>query len=320
MAKISIIIPAYNAEKTIERTIRSVMASTIPLDVWVVDDGSTDGTGEILDGVVGEMSGSGRVELKVSVPLSNSDSPLKVIHQQNSGAYQARLNALKRITTPYFGFVDADDTVEPTMFEKMLDFAERERLDVVRCSYDGEEDLGLTDCRIGGLADCRGENQSVNAVAETRQTVFDAYVRPALIEGKMGGTFIWNMLYRNQYDFTAFDPTDHDTNFDDMIFNLQFFLKVERMGFLNEPLYHYATTAGSAVHSFGENKLKDFREVCRVRRALLPQYGVDPDGAENRAWFKLNRMSCIKSTIRAGNLTWAQKVSIVGRLMRWKNS
>ncbi|MBQ0033076.1 MAG: hypothetical protein KBT68_09795 [bacterium] len=128
--------------------------------------------------------------------------------------------------------------------------------------------------------------------------------------------FIWDKVYRNQYDFSKFEMTDKVTNFDDMIFNLQFFLKINRMGFLNEPLYHYATTEGSAVHSFSESKLKDFREVARVRRELLPKYGADPDGAVNRAWFKLNRMNCVKATIRAGNLTWAQKVSIIGKLMK----
>ena len=301
MAKVSIIIPAYNAERGIERSVRSALAQTVrEIEVWIVDDGSTDRTGEIADRLAAE------------------DSRVRVIHQANCGCYQARLAALKAISTPWFGFLDADDTVEPTMFEKMLDFAERERLDVVRCSYDGVEDLGVgglfdcsdcSDCSIEGLTD-RG------IVAGTKPAVYDAYVRPALIEGRMGGTFVWNMLYRNQYDFAAFDPTDHDTNFEDMIFNLQFFLKVERMGFLNEPLYHYATTAGSAAHSFGENKLKDFREICRVRRALLPRYGVAADGSENRAWFWRNRMNCIRSAIRAGNLTLAQKISIVWRLMR----
>ena len=303
MNKLSVIIPAYNAAKTIERTVRSVMASTIPLDVWVVDDGSTDGTAALADRLAESCN--------PTIQQSNNPTILHVIHQQNSGAYQARLNALKRITTPYFGFVDADDTVEPDMFEKMVDFAERERLDVVQCGYDGARDLGLLDLRLFDL-----RLSGCGVVAETRQAVYDAYVRPTLIEGVRGGTFVWNMLYRNQYDFAAFDPTDRVTNFDDMIFNLQFFLKVERMGFLNEPLYHYATTAGSAAHSFGENKLKDFREICRVRRALLPKYGVAADGAENRAWFRRNRMNCVKATMRAENLTWAKKVSIIWRLMR----
>lgn len=281
------IIPAYNAERGIERSVRSALAQTVrEIEVWIVDDGSTDRTGEIAD------------------RLAAADSRVRVIHQANGGAYQARLAALKEISTPWFGFLDADDAIEPTMFEKMLDLAERERLDAVRCGYDGVEDFGL------------GETDGF--VAGTRQGVYASYVRPALIEGVKGGTFIWNMLYRNQYDFAAFDPTDHVTNFDDMIFNLLFFLKVERMGFLNKPLYHYATTDGSAVHSFGENKLKDFREVCRVRRALLPKYGVSAEGVENRSWFRRNRMNCVKATVRAANLTMAQKLSIVGRLLKMK--
>lgn len=287
MMMVSVVIPAYNAERGLERSVQSVLLQTLKnVDVLIVDDGSTDRTGEIAD------------------KLAAADARVRVIHQANCGAYQARLNALKQICAPWFGFIDADDEIEPTMFEKMLSFAERERLDVVRCSYDGTPDLGL------GTRD--------GLIAESRQEVYDAYVRPALIKGVKGGTFIWNMLYRNQYDFDSFDPTDHDTNFDDMIFNLQFFLKVERMGFLNEPLYHYATVEGSAVHSFGENKLKDFREVCRVRRALLPRYGMDPDGAENRAWFKLNRMNCVKAAIRASNLPLIQKASIVSRLLKMK--
>ena len=122
MADVSVIIPAYNAAKTVERTIRSVLASTIPVDVFVVDDGSTDGTGELLDRMEKELA-------------SANGARLVVMHQPNCGAYQARLNALKKIETPYFGFVDADDEVDPKMYEKMLAAMERGRLDAVQCGY-----------------------------------------------------------------------------------------------------------------------------------------------------------------------------------------
>lgn len=285
--KLTIIIPAYNAVDGLEKSVRSALAQTLrDIEVWITDDGSTDGTGEIAD------------------RLAVEDSRVHVIHQLNCGCYQARLNALKRIHTPWFGFLDADDTIEPMMFETMLAFAEKNDLDVVRCSYDGCVDLG------GGRSD--------GFVAGSRQEVVDQFVIPALIEGKKGGTFVWNMLYRNQYDFESFDPTDHDTNFEDMIFNLQFFMKVERMGFLNKPLYHYATVEGSAVHCFTASKLKDFREVCRVRRSLLPQYGVAADGNVNRAWFRHNRMNCLKSTLRAANLSVSQKVLLAFQLLKLK--
>jgi len=267
MVKISIIIPAYNAERTIERTARSVLASTAPVEVWISDDGSKDRTGEIAD------------------CLAREDPRVHVLHQSNQGAYRARLQALKHISTPYFGFVDADDTVEPTMFEKMLARAERDGCDVVQCGKTGAESFASED--VG------------------------AYVRRVLIEGLGGGAYIWDKIYRNHYDFGAFDLTDNLTNFDDLIFNLYFFEKVRKMGVVDEPLYHYSTTTGSAVHSFSAAKLKDFREVCRVRRALLPRYGVDPDGAENKRWFRMNRMNCIKACIRAGNLSLVEKLRLL---------
>lgn len=287
MVKVAIIIPAYNAERGLERSVRSALEQTMrEIEVWITDDGSTDRTGKIADCLAAE------------------DCRVHVVHQSNCGCYQARLNALKRIRTPWFGFLDADDTIEPEMFETMLAFAEKNNLDVVRCSYDGGRDLGV--------------GQSDGFVACTRQEVLDQFVYPALIEGRKGGTFVWNMLYRNQYDFGAFDPTDHDTNFEDMIFNLQFFRNVECMGFLNKQFYHYATVDGSAVHSFGASKLKDFREVCRVRRFLLPQYGVSSDGIANQAWFRNNRLNCLKSTLRATNLSMSQKVSLAFQLLKMK--
>ena len=84
MPIVSVVIPAYNAAKSVEKTVRSVIASTIPVDVIVVDDGSTDGTGELLD------------KMERAQGLNNR-SRITVIHQPNSGAYQARLNALKKI-------------------------------------------------------------------------------------------------------------------------------------------------------------------------------------------------------------------------------
>lgn len=227
--KVSVVIPAFNAAKTVETTVQNVLASTIPLEVWVVDDGSTDDTGRILDRLVSQQS--------------NCESVIHVLPQSNCGAYQARLAALKQITTPYFGFVDADDSVDPTMFEKMLALAERENLDVVQCGIDGATNSNR------GIADGRTVIEGEVLKQWKYSYLVDAY----------DSCFIWDKLYRNQYDFDAFEPTDRITNFDDMVFNFQFFAKVRRMGFVDEKLYHYAQTVGSAVHSFGERQKHDFK-------------------------------------------------------------
>lgn len=272
-AKISIIIPAYNAAKTVEKTVRNVLASTIAVHVYVVDDGSTDETAAILDN------------------LSNV-SNLTVLHQQNCGAYQARLNALKLITTPYFGFVDADDTVEPDMFEKMVNVIEKNDLDCVQVKVKGEgEDSGALKIISGD---------------DLESHKFKYLVNPK------EACYIWDKVYRNQYDFEKFEPTDRITNFDDMVFNFQFFAKIKRMGFLDAGLYHYATTEGSAVHAFGPRQRHDFiwmvknhYRLCKLLFSSALQLQL-PTPTKIKLF--LGHLDWLLTNTRSAAITWVRSV------------
>ena len=268
MTGVSIIIPAYNAESGLEKSVCSVLAQTYrDIEVWIVNDGSCDRTGEVAN------------------RLARQDSRVHVIHQQNGGCYQARLNALKKIKTPYFGFVDADDLIEPSMYEKMLSLMEANNFDVVQCGYD-----------VNGVKqEWLGPQQALNC----RDEVLKRYVSPALVAGLLGGTFVWNKLYRNKYDFGTFDPTDRDTTFEDMIYNLQFFLSVERMGFIDEPLYHYIITEGSSVRNYSDKTLHDFGECIRIRKAFIPQYGFENARLLEWQWRLRNVRNCVVSAFRS---------------------
>ena len=242
MSEIAVVIPAYNAERTIERTVRSVLASTIPVEVWVVDDGSTDGTAQI---------------------LARFGEAIHVLRQPNRGAYQARLAALTRITTPYFGFVDADDTIEPAMYERALAFMKASGLDVVQVN-------------------ARPPQRILEGAALLREEVL-----PVLWQGRTS-SFIWDKVYRHQYDFSAFEATDGITNFDDLVFNLQFFRSVKRMGFLDEELYHYSATPGSAARRFRWRLMHDLFETFRLRCVLSRGYRLRPLGTHNLRWLAKN--------------------------------
>lgn len=264
--RVAIVIPAYNAERTVEQTVRNVLRQTLrDIEVWVTDDGSKDRTGEILDRLVGE------------------DARLHVIHQENAGAYAARLNALRRIRTPYFGFVDADDSVEPDMYEKMLAAMERENLDAVQCRLAGEG----TGAPLRVLTGPSLEDFKFSYLVDARASCF-----------------IWDKVYRNQFSFSSFETPDHLTNFDDMIFNFQFFRKIGRMGMLDEGLYHYATTAGSAVHSFGRRQLRDL--VWMVRNHLRLSRILFPDRGRNRARIRLGHLKWLVRNLRSAAVTMAR--------------
>lgn len=100
---VSIIIPAYNAEKTIDNCIQGILKQTVHnWQLFIVNDGSTDNTEKILD------------------KYALQDSRIKIFHQENKGVSAARNYAIKKVETPYFVCVDSDDYIFPTYLEELL--------------------------------------------------------------------------------------------------------------------------------------------------------------------------------------------------------
>ena len=108
MNKISIIIPVYNVEKYIRRCIDSILAQTnINYELILVDDGSTDASGEICD------------------EYEKTDDRIKVFHQSNQGQSKARNFALDYVFdrggTEWIAFIDSDDWIHPRYLELLMD-------------------------------------------------------------------------------------------------------------------------------------------------------------------------------------------------------
>jgi glycosyltransferase involved in cell wall biosynthesis len=98
--KVSIIIPTYNRAALLPRAVRSVLAQDYrPLELVIVNDGSTDHTGDAITGMEAEIRGAG-VELQV-------------VHQANAGLAEARNAGTRAATGDFFGYLDDDDTFYP---------------------------------------------------------------------------------------------------------------------------------------------------------------------------------------------------------------
>lgn len=111
--KVSIIIPVYNVEKYLRKCLDSVVNQTLKeIEIILVDDGSTDSSAEICKSYL-------------------NDSRVKLFFQNNQGAYGARQNGLSHADGEYIGFVDADDWIEPEMYEHMYEAACKEHADIV---------------------------------------------------------------------------------------------------------------------------------------------------------------------------------------------
>ena len=119
--KISVIVPAYNTGKLLKKCVDSIACQDYPkdlLEIIVVDDGSTDETGDIADN------------------LSQEYSNVKVIHQTNSGSSGARNHGIESAGGEYIGFVDSDDYVDPRMYGALVDAALNFDADMVQISRD----------------------------------------------------------------------------------------------------------------------------------------------------------------------------------------
>lgn len=112
---ISVIVPVYNVELYLRKCIDSILAQTYrDLEILVVDDGSTDGSGKICD------------EYK-------KDERVRVFHTENRGLSATRNLGLDKATGEWIGFVDSDDWIEPDMYEVLFRKAEETEADVVEC-------------------------------------------------------------------------------------------------------------------------------------------------------------------------------------------
>lgn len=116
---LSVIVPAYNAMDCLEKCINSIRRQTMSnLEIIIVNDGSTDNTGALAE------------------KLAMMDKRIKVFHKENGGSSSARNMGIENAKGEYLGFVDADDFIEPLMYERLLSAALDTGLLMIQTSRD----------------------------------------------------------------------------------------------------------------------------------------------------------------------------------------
>ena len=115
---ISVIVAVYNIEEYLVRCIDSILAQTCQeLEILLIDDGSTDGSGKICD------------------TYAKQDRRIRVIHRKNGGLSAARNIGLEQARGEYIAFVDGDDWLEPRMYESMLRAVLDNKAQLAVCRY-----------------------------------------------------------------------------------------------------------------------------------------------------------------------------------------
>lgn len=150
---VSIIIPVYNSEKTISRSVESVVTSiervTQDYEILCIDDGSSDGS------------------LSMLKEMASQNKRIKVIHQDNAGAASARNRGLEIAKGDYIAFNDSDDEwIEPHASVLLETFREYPEVSCVSANHDVERQ------RVYGLRKSGVEIYEVNLTAQQFKNYF----------------------------------------------------------------------------------------------------------------------------------------------------
>ena len=221
MELVSVIVPVYNIEKYIKECLLSIQNQTYRnLQVIVVDDGSSDKSGEICNN------------------FARDDERFEVIHKKNEGAACAKNDALDRIKGEYFIFVDGDDYLDKNMIEYMICISKEEDADIVESGF-FEEYITKS-------------NQSKITEHKTEWTSMEYTKR---YTNTWTSSLLWNKLYKAKLTTNVRFHTERRC-IDDEFYTYRIVLNANKIVQIPKCFYHYRKRKGSAMNSVKHAKQK----------------------------------------------------------------
>lgn len=232
---VSIIVPAYNAERWLPAAVRSVLAQTEQdWELVLVDDGSTDATPGLCDGYVA------------------SDARIRVEHTPNAGVSAARNRGLKLCRGQWILFLDADDVMHPDMLRIMLDAAIRHKAEMVSCATYQFHTLR----QESEWLDAPVRTPVKERILTSEDAILEAYYQTSQLN-----VSVWAKLYsRSVWHSQRF----YDGRYEDLEIAGKLMESANRIVCVDAPLYGYRQNPDSYMHRFTLQRL----DVLKVTEQL----------------------------------------------------
>jgi len=264
MPKISILIPAYNVEKYVARCLDSVISQSFDdIEVIVVDDGSTDGTSDIVSRYVADDK---RVRL--------------VRHHGNYGVLWGRKTCVENADGDFIMFVDADDTIEPDTCKILYNTAVSQGADIVVCgNYYNKADGSVLSYTY--KLSYGGDSESV-----IKSMVFQEMSH--VLWGRIYSKSLWkgrDYFYERNYNYA-----------DDLSLSFQVSRNVRKAVVIDDILYHYYQYSSSLMGRRLDARGID-NKICSQARMLEIASSVD---SETRRKAELNVVRASYNLIKDG--------------------
>jgi len=228
---ISIIVAIYNIEQYLDECIQSIINQTYDnLEIILVDDGSTDGSGTICDKYI------------------EKDSRIRVVHKPNGGLSDARNAGIELANGSYIGFVDGDDTIHPQMYEILMGALLLTRTRIAACGFWRDDKDAPSSCiKKWKLAN------KVKLITGSQ----------ALIDIWKPNVVAWNKLY----DKTIFDTVRYPVGrlHEDEFVIHRILRQCSKIAIINCQLYHYRNREGSIISELNEKRIEDALAALKDR-------------------------------------------------------
>ena len=248
----SVIVPCRNAQETLEAALAGPLSSSLrELEIIVVDDGSTDGTLAVLE------------------RLAKKDGRVRIFRSGGKGVSAARNMGLDAARGEIVFFLDADDTVDPEMYPKVVDAMHRDNADYCRVAHDEvfplaekKYDFPLKDDYRFSSGDAILERFIPCFFGYSFENVREWYAGTPLFARREMGT-VWSGAFRLDIvrkNAIRFDETIEIN--EDAMFLCEYLLKCHRTTVVEEVLYHYMLSSEGSLHTkmngrqFFGNKLR----------------------------------------------------------------
>lgn len=255
---LSVIVPIYNASASLSKCVESILNQTYKdLEIILVDDGSTDNSGELCD------------------KLAEGDTKIQVYHTENRGSIAARSFGVDAAHGDIITFVDSDDWIEPDMYLQMMDMYNRYEPEIVSSGliYDDINDIRGIECDL--------VTEKVYDRTQILQEIIPVMMYDVKRHRRVVTSSLCTKIMRKDLWKEVLQNADSKITFgEDASIVYLCLAKAEKVIFLNSAWYHYCVNSNSMVHSYDINsfeKIKyfvDYMEDAYTKLGIWPQMKI----------------------------------------------
>ncbi|MBS4205798.1 glycosyltransferase family 2 protein [Lederbergia citrea] len=245
MSKVSVIVPIYNAGKTLDKCVKSILKQTFSdFELILVNDGSTDNS------------------LSICKKYRQQDSRVIVIDKKNEGSVATRRKGVESSRSNYILFVDADDWIDRKMIEELYNET-KNNLDIIVCNT----------YKVLGKGLIKQKNHSIyfkeDKIYNKEKVKKDLVV--AYLHGHPFPAFLHGKLFKEELVRNSGKYLDRISFLgDDLFYNLEMFLKADRVKVIDKPLYYYRL--GGLTSKYMPSLFDDMVNGFEIQKEVVDQY------------------------------------------------